>query len=58
MAGNKDTELQTTEEELIATRLGMTVEQYRKTINSADQAAQDKLGMSVEEFRKITMATE
>ncbi|MBR1659278.1 MAG: hypothetical protein IJ705_03070 [Oscillospiraceae bacterium] len=44
-----------TEMELLARRLGMPLEEFRKTVQSSGEEVCDRLGMSVEEFRRITM---
>ena len=43
------------ETELLARRLGMSLEEFQKTLQSSDESVCDRLGMSVEEFRRITM---
>lgn len=43
------------EKELLAMRLGMSLEEFKKAMASEDETIPDRLGMSVEDFRKITM---
>ena len=42
--------------EVIARRMGMSLEEFEKTLlRAGDGTAPDRLGMSVEEFRDITL---
>ena len=42
--------------EVLARRMGMSLEEFEKTVlRAGDGTAPDRLGMSVEEFRNITL---
>ena len=52
MSDQKD---RTDEMNILAQRIGMSLEEFQKTLKSSGEDACDRLGMSVEEFRRITM---
>ena len=48
-----------TPNEVIARRMGMSLEEFEKTLlHAGDGTAPDRLGMSVEEFRDITLKSD